>query len=147
MKRRLKVVVGALVAVLVVAGVALAASTPAVVTGSATSATDTTVHLHGTVNPEGSGTTYSFQWGLSNLYGTNSPSHSAGSGTKAVAVGTTPTGLIPGTVYHFRLVASNRFGVSLGADHRFKTTGHPPGDRGHGAHLRLADDVFGDSYG
>jgi hypothetical protein len=126
MNSSLKIVMGALAAILVATGAALAASTPSVVTGSAMSATDTTIHLHGTVNPDGSGTSYSFQWGLTNQYGVSSPTHSAGSGTKVVSVAAAPSGLIPGTVYHYRLIASNRFGLSLGADHSFKTTGHPP---------------------
>jgi hypothetical protein len=126
MKRSLKIVMGGLVAALVAAAVAAAASTPSVVTGPATKAANTTVHLAGTVNPDASSTSYSFQWGLTNQYGFGSPTHSAGSGTKAVSVATNPGNLIPGTRYHYRLIASNRFGLSLGTDHTFKTTGHPP---------------------
>ena len=107
---------------------ALAATSPAVVTGSASHLGQSSAVLNGTVNPNDSSTTYFFQWGLTNAYGVNGKPHSAGSGTKAVAVHTTAGNLIPGTVYHYRLVASNRFGTTLGADHAFKTAGHPPPD-------------------
>ena len=36
------------------------------------------------------------------------------------------TGLSPGTVYHYRVVALNRVGATTGADRTFKTTGPPP---------------------
>src|SRR5207302_9824277 len=86
----------------------------------------TSARLNGTVNPNGSGTTYFFQWGLTTSYGVNGKAVSAGSGTKAVAARETAAGLVPGTVYHYRLVATNHFGTTVGADRTFKTTGHPP---------------------
>ncbi len=82
--------------------------------------------LHGTVNPNGSATTYYFQWGLTTAYGVQSDEHAAGHGTKPVAVATTASGLIPGTTYHYRLVAVNRAGTTVGADHTLTTTGNPP---------------------
>jgi hypothetical protein len=33
---------------------------------------------------------------------------------------------LPGTIYHFRLIATNAAGQSLGADRTFLTAGHPP---------------------
>ena len=59
---------------------ALAATSPAVVTGSASHLAQTSARLNGTVNPNGSGTTYFFQWGLDTNYGVNSQSLSAGAG-------------------------------------------------------------------
>lgn len=125
MKRKVQVLVGSLVATATLAGVALAASSPSVVTGAATSVGKTSAELHGAVNPNGSATTYFFQWGLTTSYGTSGPAKSAGSGTTAKAVEETAGGLSPGTTYHFRLVASNARGTTVGADHTFKTTGHP----------------------
>jgi hypothetical protein len=97
-----------------------------VVTGSAKHIHQTSASLTGTVNPNGSTTSYAFQWGLTIGYGAQSHPHAVGSGVNAVAAQTTATGLIPGTVYHYRLVAVNRFGLTVGADRTFKTTGHPP---------------------
>ena len=126
MKPKLKVFAAAVVAAGTVAGVAAAASSPSVVTGSTSAVHSTSVVLHGTVNPNGRSTTYYFQWGLTNAYGAVSASHSAGAGTKAAAVHVTATQLIPGTRYHYRLVATNGSGQSVGTDHTFKTAGHPP---------------------
>lgn len=113
-------------AVLVLAAIAVAASSPAVATGTRSNVADTTAVLHGTVNPNGSATTYYFQWGLTTAYGVGSVAHSAGHGTKALAVSTTARDLIPGTTYHYRLVATNAAGTTLGADRTFTTTGNPP---------------------
>jgi hypothetical protein len=104
----------------------VAAASPAVTTGAASSVKETSAVLNGTINPNGSETSYYFQWGLTNSYGVNGSVQSAGSGTKPVSVHETATKLIPGTVYHYRLVATSKFGTSVGADRTFKTKGHPP---------------------
>ncbi len=126
MKRRLGVVAAMALAGTGVTGIALAAASPAVTTGSASSVKQQSAVLNGTVNPDGSQTTYYFQWGLTNSYGVNGALHSAGSGTNSVKVHETAGDLIPGSVYHYRLVGTSRSGTSVGADHTFKTTGHPP---------------------
>jgi hypothetical protein len=123
---KLKVLAAVVVAAGTLAGVAAAASSPSVITGSTSSVHSTSAVLHGTVNPSGRSTTYFFQWGLTNAYGALTTVRSAGNGTKNVAVHRSATALIPGTSYHYRLVASNGSGQSFGADHTFKTAGHPP---------------------
>jgi phosphodiesterase/alkaline phosphatase D-like protein len=130
MKRKLEMIVPTLLlsAVLVVgaAAVAVAASSPAVTTGTHSHVTDTSAVLHGTINPNGSATAYYFEWGLTTAYGVASHERSAGHGTGPVSVSTTAADLIPGTVYHYRLVAANGSGSATGADHTFKTAGNPP---------------------
>jgi hypothetical protein len=126
MRRKLQVMAAVLTGSAVLAGAAAAASSPGVVTGATTNRADTSAVLNGTVNPNGSSTTYFFQWGLTNGYGDNSKPSSAGHGTTAVSVKATAAGLIPGTTYHYRLVATNGSGTSLGRDRTFKTAGHPP---------------------
>lgn len=117
---------------------AVAASSPTVVTSKATHVGQTSAVLNGTVNPNGSSTTYFFQWGLSTSYGVNGKEHSAGSGAKPVSVHDTASNLIPGTVYHYRLVATSRFGTTAGADRTFKTAGNPPPDVATGPATNLS---------
>jgi phosphodiesterase/alkaline phosphatase D-like protein len=130
MRRKLEMLVPAalLSAVLLVGAtaIAMAASSPAVTTGTHSGVTDTSGVLHGSINPNDSATTYYFEWGLTTAYGVTSAPHSAGHGTKPVAVRTTATGLIPGTPYHYRLVATNGAGSATGTDQTFTTAGHPP---------------------
>ena len=126
MRRRLQVLVGIMAAIAATGSVALAASPPSAITGGTSAVGQTTATLHGTVNPNGSATTYYFQWGLTASYTGSSAQTSAGNGTKAIAVRTTVTQLTPGTTYHYRLVATNASGTALGADRTFRTAGHPP---------------------
>jgi hypothetical protein len=126
MKRRLEVLTAVLVGCCVTAPAAAAASSPTVQTGSATRIKQTSALLGGAVNPNGSATRYVFQWGLTNAYGATGSFRSAGRGSRPVAAATTAAGLLPGTRYHFRLLAVSRFGFSAGADRTFKTAGHPP---------------------
>jgi hypothetical protein len=111
---------------LVLTAAAEGASSPAVSTGRASSLTTSAATLNGRVNPEGLRTRYFFQYGTTASYGTQTAIRSAGSGTRGVAVSARVRGLISGTVYHFRLVATNARGVSVGADRTFRTAGRPP---------------------
>jgi hypothetical protein len=126
MKRSVKVLAATATALGAATCFAVAASTPTVVTGSPTGVNDSGAVVHGTVNPDGSSTSYYFQWGLSDTYGVNGVMHSAGAGTKALSVASPADGLTPGTVYHYRIVATNLYGTALGRDRTFTTTGHPP---------------------
>jgi hypothetical protein len=99
---------------------------PLVVTGVASSIGDMTATLNGTVNPSGSETTYQFQYGLTTGYGSTTTITSAGSGFTAVPVSAPLTGLSPGTLYHFRVTATNSGGTVNGADGTFTTFLVPP---------------------
>ncbi len=81
---------------------------PDVVTGGATAITSTTATLNGTVNPNGTLTSYVFHYGLSEG-GTSSSTgnFSAGSGTSAIAVSADIAGLKPDTTYYFYLFAND----------------------------------------
>jgi hypothetical protein len=127
MNRRVKLLISFLGASALIVGVAAAASSPSVSTGSATSIKSSSAVMRGTINPNGSSTTYYFSYGpAKGVYTVNTAIKSLGSGTTAKTVAATATGLLPGTTYHFRLTATNRFGTSSGADRSFKTAGHPP---------------------
>jgi phosphodiesterase/alkaline phosphatase D-like protein len=119
-----KIVLLSLAVSMVLVATAWAASTPAVVTHAATAVTNSGAVLNATVNPESDSTAYNFQYGPTIAYGAYSKTGKAG-GTKAVSVNETLAGLDPGTVYHYRIEASNKLGRAYGLDHTFTTTGHP----------------------
>lgn len=96
---------------------------PTVVTGAASKLTTTTATVAGTVNPNGVATTYHFDYGLTTGYDSTSPTKSAGSGTTPVNVSAALTGLTPGTLYHYRVVATTATGSAVGADRTFRTPG------------------------
>ncbi len=98
---------------------------PIVVTGPATTVGPTAATLGGTVNPNGRSTSWYVEYGTTTSYGSRTSSRSVGSGSGALAVLTTVSGLTPGATYHFRLVASNTIGTRRGADASFATTGGP----------------------
>jgi hypothetical protein len=108
--------------VLSLAGASAAqAASPTVSTLSASSITQRAATLRADVNPHGAATTYAFQYGTSTAYGAQTAQHSAGSGTSFKQVSVRISGLTPGVRYHYRVIASNADGTSVGADHSFKT--------------------------
>jgi hypothetical protein len=81
----------------------------------------TTITLGGALNPNGSDTTYVFNYGTTTAYGSTTPSQDAGSGTALVTVSAQLTGLTPGTTYHVDLVATNSGGSVSTGDLPFTT--------------------------
>lgn len=120
-----KILLVSLVVAIAAAAVAWGATTPTVVTGPAGAVSKSAAVLHATVNPEGDATSFTFQYGTTAAYGATS-SGQAGHGAVPVAVARTVRGLTPGTLYHYRVVASNKLGSAVGHDRTFRTTGHPP---------------------
>ncbi len=95
---------------------------PVVDTGSATGITVSTATLNAVVNPNGTATTAQFQYGPSKDYGrVKSVTLSPNTGSTTVATSVNLSGLPPGWTYHYRLVATNASGTSLGADGTFAT--------------------------
>jgi hypothetical protein len=83
--------------------------------------------ITGAVDPAGVQTTYNFQYGTTTAYGQNAPTVQgvglpAGHGATPVSVRI--TGLVPGTVYHYRIAATNIEGTTYSPDETF-TTGPP----------------------
>jgi len=103
------------------AGSPAPAAAPTATTSGVTSVSRTSATLNGTVNPNGSATSYWFQYGRTSSYGSTTPVASAGSGTAAVSVSSTVSRLSRNTTYHVRLVAQNPSGTSYGADATFHT--------------------------
>lgn len=98
---------------------------PVVVTGSAGSITSSGAVVAGTVDPQGSATTYRVDYGTTAGYGLQTAAQSAGSGDDPVAVSVPLTGLTASTTYHYRVVATNATGTSMGADRTLRTTAAP----------------------
>ncbi|HET9102365.1 MAG TPA: fibronectin type III domain-containing protein [Solirubrobacteraceae bacterium] len=122
----MRLALAAAIAVLALAGIAMAASTPSVTAESASAIGNFSATLTATIDPNGSATGYVFQYGTTSAYGLSTKSHTLKGGTKPVAVHVTVTGLTPGTVYHFHVAALNGAGTTSGQDRTFTTTGPPP---------------------
>jgi hypothetical protein len=105
---------------------ATAASAPSATTGPALSVATSSANVTGSLNPNGQSTTYSFQFGTTTGYGFQTNPQSAGSGSEDQVVSRILTGLRPGTTYHYRLIATNASGTTVGTDLTFTTLGAPP---------------------
>jgi hypothetical protein len=99
-----------------------------VTTEDASDETRTTAVLHGSFTGNGEHHTYKFEWGPTTAYG-NTVTGDAGEGTGKVSVFSEVEGLepyLPGSQpYHYRLVATNSTGSTVGPDHTFLAA--PPG--------------------
>jgi hypothetical protein len=99
-----------------------APATPAIaVTGGSSGVTQNTATISGTVNTNGLPTTYGFEVGTSTDYGPRTGLGSVGAGASEAPVSLSLTGLSPGTIYHYRVTATNIDGTSYGADQTFTT--------------------------
>ncbi len=93
---------------------------PSVSTGTVSGVTSVQAVLSGTVHPHGLGTTAVFEYGLTTAYGSSTAvSLTPPDGNAAQPVSATLNGLTPGAVYHYRLMAQNAAGSSLGLDRIF----------------------------
>jgi hypothetical protein len=99
---------------------------PRVSTGIPLHVLGTSALLTASVNPEGKETSYYFQYGLTTAYGLQTPSASAGAAALRGKFGQPVSGLQPGGTYHYRVVAVNSAGTSLGRDRVFVTKGNKP---------------------
>ena len=98
---------------------------PVPTTNVATAIGPDTATLQGSVNPSGNNTTYFFEWGTGTGYGQKTTPQLIGNGTAPVAVSARLTDLLPGTAYHFRVVAHTKAGTISGDDESFTIAGIP----------------------
>ncbi|HXB63906.1 MAG TPA: hypothetical protein VNV42_03410 [Solirubrobacteraceae bacterium] len=102
---------------------------PAVDTGGASSVSVGGATLTGTVDPHGWDTQYLFEYGTSTGYGQSWPSvpveMGALEGPQPVIIDIPSPQLLPGTTYHYRLVATNGGGTSYGPDMTLTTGAYP----------------------
>jgi streptogramin lyase len=101
---------------------------PTSITGSASGIDEATETLTASVDPNGSPTTYHFEFGPTTDYGTQWPSAdapvTAGVGPQPLAE--TVSGLAPDTLYHYRVFATSPFGITYGSDATFTTMAAAP---------------------
>lgn len=100
---------------------------PTAITQAATNLSSSGATLNGTVNPNGSSTTVTFEYGTTTSYGqTATATQSPVTGSASSNVNAIITGLTQSTTYHFRIKAVNSAGTTYGFDMTFTTTGSVP---------------------
>jgi hypothetical protein len=98
------------------------AAVPTVMTNAAIPVTTNSETVNGMVNANGYDTTVTFQYGLTTGYGsTITATQSPVTGSSDTAVSATITGLIPNTLYHYRVVGVSAQGTTNGNDQTFTT--------------------------
>jgi hypothetical protein len=107
-----------------------ASAAPPQIAGTTVSGvTSATATLEATVNPGGKATTYRFELGTSNCSTSSCkslPPVAIPAGALPVPIEATVKELSPGTIYHFRVIASNGEGGQIkGPDFAFATSGIP----------------------
>ena len=96
---------------------------PVAVTLAATGVVDAGATLSGTVNAQGTPTAVTFEYGLTTSYGSTMAATPASvTGTLTTAASATPSGLLSGSTYHYRVVAKSAGGTVKGEDLTFTTT-------------------------
>ncbi len=94
-----------------------------------TNVTEATATLHTQINPGLPDTHYYFQWGTASCAGHPAactdtpvaPGVDIGSGRRNLDESTELRGLVPGTLYHYRVIASNERGTVESPEHSFTT--------------------------
>jgi hypothetical protein len=97
------------------------AAAPSVTTSAPSNNHSTASTLNGSVSPNGTATTYHFDFGTDKNYGFSSPEQIAGSASSSVPVALDVNGLAPGTTYHYRVTITSTFGTNFGNDVSFTT--------------------------
>jgi hypothetical protein len=104
---------------------ALAVAPPTVEEESVLDVAATSATLQAKIDPQGSETTYRFEYGTSEAYGSSIPAPDGlvGSGSAGVTLSAHPQDLLPRTAYHYRVVAlvAARSEVVAGGDGTFRT--------------------------
>jgi len=103
------------------------ASVPGVATDANVSPSNSTAVVTGKVTPNGSQTTYWYEYGQTASLGQQTSPQAIGSGFTPIASPGYITGLQANTSYFFRLSAQNGFGTINGPTYSFKTNNNPPG--------------------
>jgi len=112
-----------------------AACPPTATTGTASAVRPAGATLNGIVSSNGTGTTVTFQYGLTTGYGSTATAAQSplAAGASSAATSAAITGLTCNRLYHFRVVAANSAGTTNGNDATFTTGPCPPTAATNGA--------------
>jgi phosphodiesterase/alkaline phosphatase D-like protein len=95
---------------------------PSALTNAASNIAPTAATLNGTVNAMNDSTTVTFEYGLTEAYGSSeTATESPVTGLSGTSVSYALSGLIPNTTYHYRVVAVNSVDTVYGSDQIFTT--------------------------
>ena len=94
---------------------------PVVSTQPATGLTGGGATLNALVNPGGAAMAYYFQFGTITNYDSATSMNYLPAGINSLTGSDSISGLLPGTLYHFKVVATNSMGTGSGADATFTT--------------------------
>jgi hypothetical protein len=96
---------------------------PEVVTEPASETNTLEPRVNAAINPEGFETSYEFEYGPTEAYGSKIPLEPAqlGGYEKFISVSAVLKGLKRGSTFHYRVVATNLLGTRFGADQTFTT--------------------------
>jgi hypothetical protein len=99
-------------------------ATPTLLTNSPQFITTNSAFLSTSVNDNGANTNVHvyYEFGLSTNYGSTTPGGNFASRTQTLLVSESISHLMPATIYHYRPIAFNNGGTSVGLDISFKTS-------------------------
>ncbi len=97
---------------------------PHAITGPASNVSQNTATLTATIDTQGVQSSYEFDIGPDTSYGTRIFAN-AGSTPGPQPFTVTLTGLLAGSTYHYRIIATNIYGTSYGTDEIFTTPAYP----------------------
>jgi len=99
---------------------------PGVTTEPAANVRRYTATMVGMINPNNQATSYYFQYGLTTAYGYQTVVKSITASSTPITVSTVLPGIEPGTIFHYRLIASHgATATTTGADVTFETLPWP----------------------
>ncbi len=122
-------------------------SSPTARTNTATDVARTTATINGQVNPNGSATSYWYEYGTDTNFGYVTSYQATNSGVTFMSVPATISGLSPSTKYYFRLNAQNAYGTTNGSILSFTTAGpaqasKPTVDTSNATNISSTDATF-----
>ena len=100
---------------------ALAAGAPVIEGESFSGVGSSNATLNAQIDPNGSTTSYYYEYGPTGAYGSRTPEVSLGEGESALSASAHVEGLAANSEYHFRVVAVSEAGTEPGADTTFHT--------------------------